>query len=71
MTALQKLQAEAGSVGFTVVPAPLKPPDELDALFAALAERPPDALQILQDSGTIDLNDRIIAQSMKQRLPAG
>ena len=30
VVALQKLQAQAGSVGFAVVPAPLKLPDELD-----------------------------------------
>ena len=69
VTALQRLQAGAGSVGFTVVPAPLKLPDELDAVFAALADRPPDSLQILQDVGTLDLSDRIIAHSMQQRLP--
>ncbi len=69
VAALQRLQAGAGAVGFTVVPAPLKLPDELDAVFAGLADRPPDTLQILQDTGTLDLSGRITAQALQQKLP--
>ena len=69
VAALQRLQAGAGAVGFTMVPAPLELPDELDAVFAVLADRPPDSLQILQDTGTLDLGGRITAQALKQKLP--
>ena len=67
--ALGKLQSQAGAVGFTVLLAPLKSPDELDAVFAMLADRAPDTLQILQDAGTLDMAGRITALALKHRLP--
>lgn len=67
--ALGKLQSQAGTAGFTVLPAALKSPDELDSVFSMLAERAPDTLQILQDAGTLDLAGRITALALKHRLP--
>ncbi len=69
VAALQRLQAGAGSAGFTAVPVPLKLPEDLDAVFAALADRAPDSLQILQDTGTLDLSGRITAQALHLKLP--
>ena len=54
----------------TVLPVELRSPDALDASFAALAARHPDALQIISDSGTFDLSDRIAALALAHRLPS-
>jgi putative ABC transport system substrate-binding protein len=67
---LEKLRVQAGAVGMTVLPAELKPPDALDDVFAALAAKRPDALQIISDSGTLDLGDRIAALALAHWLPS-
>ena len=51
VAALQRLQSQAGAVGFSVLPIALRRPDDLDAVFASLADRAPDSLQIVQDAG--------------------
>jgi putative tryptophan/tyrosine transport system substrate-binding protein len=56
-------------MGMTVLPFPLKSPDELDSVFAALAAQHPDLLQIVADSAIIDLHDRIAALALAHRLP--
>ena len=53
----------------TVIPFELKTPDALDAVFSSMAERRPDALQIVSDSGNLDLSDRIAALALAHRLP--
>jgi putative ABC transport system substrate-binding protein len=63
---LDNLRAAAG---ITVLPVELKP-DALDAVFSTIAARHPDALQILPDSGNLDLSDRIAALALAHRLPS-
>jgi len=67
---LEDLRARAGALGITVQPAELKSPDALDAAFSALAAGKPDVLQVIVDSGTIDLTDRIAALALAHRLPS-
>ena len=43
--------------------------DDLEAAFAALPAQRPDALQVISDSGTFDLSDRIAALALANRLP--
>jgi putative ABC transport system substrate-binding protein len=61
---IDKLQAAAGAIGITVLPVELKAADALDAVFASIAARHPDALHIVADSGIIDLADRIAASAL-------
>jgi putative ABC transport system substrate-binding protein len=67
---LEKLRVQAGAVGINVLPAELKSPDALDDVFAALSAKRPDALQIISDSGTLDLVDRIAALALAHGLPS-
>ena len=67
---LGNLRTAAGAIGITVLPVELKSPDTLDAAFSTIAARRPDALQILPDSGNLDLSDRIGALALAQRLPS-
>jgi putative tryptophan/tyrosine transport system substrate-binding protein len=67
---LARLGSAASAMGMTVLPFPLKSPDELDSVFAALAAHHPDLLQIVADSAIIDLNDRIAALALAHRLPS-
>lgn len=69
LVALQKLQAQAGALGFTVTPFALRLPEELQGVFAAMADRPPDTLQIVQDAAVLDLAPRITELALKQKLP--
>jgi putative ABC transport system substrate-binding protein len=43
--------------------------DDLEAAFVALAAHRPDALQMIADSGLLDLSDRIAALALMHRLP--
>lgn len=54
----------------TVRPIALKSPEALDAAFAEIASHHPDALQVIGDSGTLDLSDRIADLALAQRLPS-
>lgn len=69
IVALKKLQANAGLFGFAVAPVALRRPEELDGVFTATAERPPDTLQVTQDAAILDLAPRICELAMKQKLP--
>src|ERR1700694_4312106 len=66
---LENLRVNAASIGIAVLPIALKPRDDLDALFAALAAQRPHALQIIGDPGIGDLRDRIAALAQMHRLP--
>ena len=66
---LDNLRTQAGAIGITVIPFELKAPDALDAVFSSIAERHPDAVQIVSDSGNLDLSDRIAALALARRLP--
>jgi putative tryptophan/tyrosine transport system substrate-binding protein len=66
---LAKLSAAAGAMGVTVQPVALKSPGELDSVFSALVAQHPDTLQIVADSGNLDLSDRIATLAIAHRLP--
>ena len=67
---LEDLHGRAGAMGISVLPAELKSPDALDAVFSAIAARHPDTVQVIQDSGTLDLMDRIAALALAHRIPS-
>jgi putative ABC transport system substrate-binding protein len=60
----------AGAMGMRVLPVALKSPGELDSVFAALVAQRPDTLQLVADSGNIDLGDRIAALALAHRIPS-
>jgi putative tryptophan/tyrosine transport system substrate-binding protein len=60
----------AGAMGMRVLPVALKSPGELDSVFAALVAQHPDTLQLVADSGNIDLSDRVAALALAHRLPS-
>jgi putative ABC transport system substrate-binding protein len=64
-----KLSAAAAAMGVTVLPFALKSPSELDAVFSALVAQHPDTLQLIADSGNLDLSDRIAALAIAHRIP--
>jgi putative tryptophan/tyrosine transport system substrate-binding protein len=66
---LDNLRAQAGVLGIAVVSFELESDEALNAVFSSIAERHPDALQIVSDSGFLDLSDRIAAQALAHRLP--
>jgi putative ABC transport system substrate-binding protein len=67
---LKSLQAQAGTVGMSVLPVEARSRDELEAAFAALPARHPDLIQVISDSGILDLSDRIAALALADRLPS-
>ncbi|MDE2378379.1 ABC transporter substrate-binding protein [Bradyrhizobium sp.] len=66
---LARLGSEAGKIGMTVMPFELSSADGLDDVFSRIAQLRPDALQIVSDSGNLDLSDRIAALALAHRLP--
>jgi putative tryptophan/tyrosine transport system substrate-binding protein len=67
---LGNLRTVAGAMGMHVLPVALKSPDELDSVFSTLAAQHPDTLQLVADSGNLDLSDRIAALALAHRLPS-
>jgi putative tryptophan/tyrosine transport system substrate-binding protein len=65
-----KLSAVAAAMGITVLPFALKAHGELDAVFSALVAQHPDTLQLVGDTGNMDLADRIAALAIAHRIPA-
>jgi putative tryptophan/tyrosine transport system substrate-binding protein len=68
--AVANLRGVAGTVGMTVLPVALRSPAELDSVFATLAAQRPDTLQLIADSGNLDLSDQIAAFALAHRLPS-
>jgi putative ABC transport system substrate-binding protein len=68
--AVANLREVAGAMGMTVLPVALRSPAELDSVFATLAAQHPDTLQLIADSGNLDLSDRIAALALAHRLPS-
>jgi putative ABC transport system substrate-binding protein len=66
---LANLSATARAIGMTVQPVALRSPSELDSVFSALLAQHPDTLQVVADSGNLDLSDRIAVLAIEQRLP--
>jgi putative ABC transport system substrate-binding protein len=69
-TFIGNLRKVAGAIGMQVLPVALKSPNELDSVFAALVAQHPDTLQLVADSGNLDLSDRIAALALAHRLPS-
>ena len=67
---IDKLRTVAAATGMQVLPVALKSSAELDSVFAALVAQHPDTLQLVADSGNIDLSDRIAALALAHRLPS-
>jgi putative tryptophan/tyrosine transport system substrate-binding protein len=67
---LENLRVHAGAMGISVLPIEFQSRDALEAAFAGLPARHVDALQVISDSGTLDLSDRIAALAFANRLPA-
>lgn len=68
--AVDDLRVRAAELSISVLPIALRAPQELDAALAAIAAVKPDSLQVIADSGTADLSDRIAAFAIAQRLPS-
>jgi putative ABC transport system substrate-binding protein len=66
---IAKLSAAAGAKGMTVQPFALKSHGELDAVFSALVAHHPDTLQLIGDTGNMDLADRIAVLAITHRIP--
>jgi ABC-type uncharacterized transport system substrate-binding protein len=67
---LASLQTAASPMGMQVLPFALNSPDELDSVFSALVAQHPDTLQVVADSGTLDLINRIAVLALAHRLPS-
>src|SRR5947207_7630395 len=67
---VDQLRSRASALGVSVRPVALQSLDGLDAAFATIMEHPPDALQVIADSGLADLSDRIAALALANRLPS-
>ena len=66
---LNNLRTQAAAIGITAIPFELKAPDALDSVFSSIAKRLPDAVQIVSNSGNLDLSDRIAALALAHQLP--
>ncbi len=66
---LENLRAKAHVAGITVYPYALKPRDNLDTLFVALAAQRLDALQVIGDPAIGDLRGRLAARAIALGLP--
>ena len=63
------LRERAGALGMTVTAIEVRSRDDLEAAFAAMPAHRPDLLQVISDSGLLDLSDRIAALALINRLP--
>jgi putative ABC transport system substrate-binding protein len=54
-------------LGIAVTPFEVRSREDLEAAFAALAAHRPDVLQVISDSGLLDLSDRIAALALMNR----
>lgn len=64
-----KLSAAALAKGMRVQPFALKSHGELDAVFSALISQHPDTVQLIPDTGNMDLADRIATLAIAHRIP--
>lgn len=65
----KEIPAQASSIGVTIRPVEFRGAKELDAIFAALGQQPPEALVIMSDAALYDLRERISALALRHRLP--
>jgi putative ABC transport system substrate-binding protein len=67
---LEDVRGRAGALGLSVLPLPVRSREELEAAFASLAAKRVDALQVIGDSGLVDLADRIAALAFAHKIPS-
>jgi putative ABC transport system substrate-binding protein len=68
-TFLESLRERAGVLGMTVTAIEVRSRDDLEAAFAAMPAQRPDLIQLISDSGLLDLIDRVAALALMNRLP--
>jgi putative ABC transport system substrate-binding protein len=66
---LENLRGRAGALGLSVLPMPVRSRDELESAFASLPAQRPDAIEVIGDTGIIDLADRIAALAVAHKIP--
>lgn len=64
------VQTHASALGISLLPIAFQSRNELESAFAKLAQKPPDAVQIVLDAQTSDFMDRIPVLALMHRLPA-
>jgi putative ABC transport system substrate-binding protein len=67
---IENLKIAADAMGMTVSTIELRSLEMLESAFSTIAARRPDTIQLVADSGNIDLSDRIAALAISQRLPS-
>jgi putative ABC transport system substrate-binding protein len=63
-------EVQAKRLGMQIVPLGVRAPDDFDAAFAAMAEKPPDAILMVTDILTVLNRKRVIDFAAAHRLPA-
>ncbi len=63
-------EVEAKRLGMQIVPLGVHAPEDFDAAFAAMTEKPPDAILMVTDILTVLHRKRVIDFAAAQRLPA-
>jgi putative ABC transport system substrate-binding protein len=63
-------EVEAKRLGMQIVPLGVHAPDDFDAAFAAMTEKPPDAILMVTDVLTLLNRKRVIDFAAAHRLPA-
>jgi putative ABC transport system substrate-binding protein len=66
---LQSMKAAASVLGIELTTSPVSDPGEIDAAFAAMAERPGGGLIVMPNVFTALHQDRIVAQAAQSRVP--
>src|ERR1700722_437416 len=67
---IENLKMAANTLGMTVSAIELKSLEMLESAFLTIAAQRPDTIQLVSDSGNVDLSDRIAAWAISQRLPS-
>jgi putative tryptophan/tyrosine transport system substrate-binding protein len=66
---VENLKAQASPLRITVLPFPMKSPDDLDAVFRDILVRRPDVLQIVADPLLTDAGGLISERALENRIP--
>ena len=67
---IENLKTAANAMGMTVSAIELRSLEMLESAFLTIAAQRPDTIQLVADSGNVDLSDRIAAWAISQRLPS-
>jgi len=67
---LEQTRTLVEPIGVTIQPAPFQTPETLDATFAELAQKRPDAVLVVADITFVDLRQRIAQLALRYRLPS-